>query len=43
MEPDFGLVTAPDFSLQTFEGQPFILSTFCARKHVVLVFNRGFL
>ncbi len=43
MEPDLNSHPAPDFSLQTFEGQPFTLSTFCARKHVVLVFNRGFL
>ena len=43
MEPDYNLVPAPDFSLQSFDGQPFSLSTFCARKHVVLVFNRGFL
>ncbi len=43
MEPDTKFLPAPDFSLQSFEGQPFTLSAFCARKHVVLVFNRGFL
>ncbi len=42
MKHDHELVSAPDFSLPDFEGKPFTLSEFCARKHVVLVFNRGF-
>ena len=43
MEPDTKTLSAPDFSLKSFDGQPFTLSDFCARKSVVLVFNRGFL
>ena len=33
---------APDFELVDFEGQPHKLSDFRAKKHVFLVFNRGF-
>ncbi len=33
---------APDFSLQTFQGEPLRLSDFRGRAHVLLVFNRGF-
>ena len=35
--------TAPDFSLQNFEGAPVTLSDFRGEKNVLLVFNRGFL
>jgi peroxiredoxin len=35
-------VSAPDFSLPDFQGRPVRLADFCGRKHVVLVFNRGF-
>jgi peroxiredoxin len=34
---------APDFNLTKFTGQPFVLSDFRGRKHVLLVFNRGFI
>lgn len=33
---------APDFSLPDFEGKPFALSALKGHKHVLLVFNRGF-
>jgi len=33
---------APDFSLVDTAGQPVRLSDFQGKKHVVLVFNRGF-
>ncbi len=33
---------APDFELSDFRGQPVRLSTYQGQKHVVLVFNRGF-
>lgn len=33
---------APDFTLPDWRGQPVSLSDFRGRKHVVLVFNRGF-
>jgi peroxiredoxin len=33
---------APDFSLEDFEGRPVRLSDYRDKKHVVLVFNRGF-
>lgn len=33
---------APDFELDDFDGKPVRLSDFAGRKHVVLVFNRGF-
>lgn len=35
-------LTAPDFTLEDYTGQPFRLSAFQGQKHVVLVFNRGF-
>jgi peroxiredoxin len=34
---------APDFALDDFRGQPVRLSDYQGRKHVVLVFNRGFM
>ncbi len=33
---------APDFVLEDFRGRPVRLSDYRGRKHVVLVFNRGF-
>jgi len=33
---------APDFTLATFDLRPVTLSDFRGRRHVVLVFNRGF-
>ncbi len=33
---------APDFSLPDFSGKEVRLSDFRGKKHVVLVFNRGF-
>lgn len=35
-------IPAPDFQLQTSAGEPFRLSQYQGRRHVVLVFNRGF-
>ena len=34
--------TAPDFQLPDFKGENVRLSDFVGRKHVLLVFNRGF-
>jgi peroxiredoxin len=34
--------TAPDFELTDLEGQTVRLSDYRGRKHVILVFNRGF-
>lgn len=34
--------TAPDFTLEDFQGQTVRLSSYQGNKHVVLVFNRGF-
>ena len=34
--------TAPDFELVDFKGTSYRLSDFRAKKHVLLVFNRGF-
>lgn len=34
---------APDFTLPDLHGRPVSLSDFRGRKHVVLVFNRGFM
>ena len=33
---------APDFKATNSEGEPVRLSNFRGKKHVVLVFNRGF-
>lgn len=33
---------APDFALEDFRGQQLMLSDFRDRRHVLLVFNRGF-
>jgi peroxiredoxin len=35
--------TAPDFTLADIEGRPVRLSDYQGRKHVILVFNRGFM
>jgi peroxiredoxin len=34
---------APDFELTDTAGQPVRLSDYIGKKHVVLVFNRGFM
>jgi len=34
---------APDFALEDFRGQTVHLSDYRGKKHVVLVFNRGFM
>jgi peroxiredoxin len=34
---------APDFTLKNFDDQPLTLSDFQGKKHVILVFNRGFI
>lgn len=33
---------APDFTLDDFQGRPVRLRDYQGKKHVVLVFNRGF-
>jgi peroxiredoxin len=33
---------APDFELDDFQGRPVRLADYRGKKHVVLVFNRGF-
>lgn len=35
-------ISAPDFTLDDFRGQAVRLSDFRNRRHVILVFNRGF-
>jgi peroxiredoxin len=35
--------TAPDFTLDDFQGRPVSLADFRGQKNVVLVFNRGFM
>lgn len=42
MPPQNDFLISPDFTLATFEGQEISLSDFRNRKHVILVFNRGF-
>jgi len=37
------LPLAPAFNLDTFSGEPLHLADFQGQKHVVLVFNRGFM
>ena len=34
--------TALDFTINDYTGQPVTLSDYLNRKHIVLVFNRGF-
>ena len=34
---------APDFSLSDFDGKSVSLSDFKGNRHVVLIFNRGFM
>lgn len=36
-------VLAPDFTLEDVNGEPVSLSDFRGKRHVVLVFNRGFM
>ena len=36
-------LAAPDFELQDVRGEPVRLSQFRGKRHVVLVFSRGFL
>ena len=33
---------APDFTLKDYKGQPVRLADFRDKRHVLLVFNRGF-
>jgi peroxiredoxin len=35
--------TAPDFSLQDFRGETVKLGDYRGDKHVILIFNRGFM
>jgi peroxiredoxin len=35
--------TAPDFTLDDFQGKPVSLADFHSRKNIVLVFTRGFM
>jgi len=35
-------VKAPDFTLEDFNGRSVSLSDYAGRKHVLVVFNRGF-
>ena len=34
---------APDFALDDFQGQTVRLSDYQGEKHVILIFNRGFM
>lgn len=41
-QPDRFVLQASDFTLNDTEGRPVSLSDYRGKKHVVLVFNRGF-
>ena len=41
--PRLTTTTAPDFTLDDFQGEPVSLAGFRDQKNVVLVFNRGFM
>lgn len=43
MATELQATTAPDFALDDLEGHTVRLSDYQGEKHVVLVFNRGFL
>ncbi len=42
MTDDRQMITAPDFAMTDTEGRTIRLSDYRGKKHVVLVFNRGF-
>ena len=42
MSDDKKVIIAPDFSIADSEGSTIRLSDYKNKKHVVLVFNRGF-
>lgn len=42
MDAILDAIKAPDFQLNASTGEPFRLSQYQGRRHVVLVFNRGF-
>lgn len=41
-QPENAELYAPDFTLTDVNGSPVSLSGFRGKKHVILVFNRGF-
>ena len=41
--PDLDLTDAPDFTLVDTHGQSVSLSGYRGLRHIVLVFNRGFM
>ena len=43
MSPQLDTSIAPDFTMNDFRGQPVRLLDYRGVKHVVLVFNRGFM